>query len=1077
MKRIQYTGASSLAKDSVVGKAWVVGESYILDDLTAARLVALGTFKDTTGLTPSLGSAVAATKTISMADAGVLLPITTSSTVTIPASCPVDQIEFVILSSGSLTLKGATGVTLNGTSAGTVTYSTLNSSVRVSKVGTDTYLAQTVGADLSIKLDVSSKASDALVDAGTDDATYMTPAKTTRALGRRKADTLVDSISALRLLSNSSITTAYVSSYYGDGLGGGGEFYVNSSDTTSTDNGGTIIVDALSRRWYRRQYLWTTMLQWGAKPDELYGTSNDNATYFEAAFKWALNLLESPTIDMEGYTYSTLRAVNVTTVNTDGSAANQRQGFKFRGQKQWRTAGQKGARILLRATALGQHRSILRVDGSILVSRIEFDKFRLEASQLSLSIPAQTPSSDSINIPGGDAANLATGTAVYFSGAGTFSAVTKAEAEPYYLIKVSANTYKIALTLPQALAGTAVALPSALTGVNTLNVVSSTVESGLWFDDTRGTGHRITEVDVANVDNAFDLSATTYANLEFLRFRRCGGSQVRRFFYARAGTGQALSHHFLECGFSPRLADGICAFEIGGPESGFGVQVTQFTASTVPVPNDAAATRRSGWRPEIYLLVDNGSSDPSVFTGGRIENITGVIKVNPSSTIQHVFDSMTFAALAVSHEYGALVEVDQNASGDPLAAVVACKVLLRNCRVYSSEVTYNKDNFTLSIKNPKGFPVQARFERCFFTGSRKRLTAGTGASEVQFDNCTFSRGGRVESHSLRIGGHRQPISERVANPSINSYPGVPKNLILQSSFGTNWNTTDIVAPSPWEHFGNAAFARIDRLAQFRSPTARRLQFYANSGVRQVIAGVVPTSGTGFWYQANAWCINAPAAGNYVRIALENGSTGEVYDEVFLYHQANQTQSGHVNLQAWPQATGGSYRLVIENVGAAGVALQMNWQLASTDSSAAFAETSTTAVSQTTVWSANIDMARVHGRLSIPYVADTIGGSSDTGVSDRISDVHLSQSAERIRYYAGTSQSAGGKWWEVPRVQFATAMPSTGSWTAGDYVQNSTPAVAGTAGSQYVIKGWIRLTTGSTNNSGTDWVQDRALTGT
>lgn len=250
MKRIQYTGTSSLSRDTIVGKAWSVGEAYITDDLTAANLVALGTFKDTTGLTPSLGSAVAATKTISMADAGVLLPITTSSTVTIPASCPVDQIEFVILSSGSLTLKGATGVTLNGTSAGTVTYSTLNSSVRVSKVGTDTYLAQTVGADLSIKLDVSSKASDALVDAGTDDATYMTPAKTTRALSRRMAATRVANVAELRAISDSSLSYVYLDGY--DSLGDGGQGYVRVvSDRASFDDGGVQFLDSLGRVWER----------------------------------------------------------------------------------------------------------------------------------------------------------------------------------------------------------------------------------------------------------------------------------------------------------------------------------------------------------------------------------------------------------------------------------------------------------------------------------------------------------------------------------------------------------------------------------------------------------------------------------------------------------------------------------------------------------------------------------------------------------------------------------------------------------------------------------------------------------
>ena len=60
--------------------------------------------------------------------------------------------------------------------------------------------------------------------------------------------------------------------------------------------------------------------------------------------------------------------------------------------------------------------------------------------------------------------------------------------------------------------------------------------------------------------------------------------------------------------------------------------------------------------------------------------------------------------------------------------------------------------------------------------------------------------------------------------------------------------------------------------------------------------------------------------------------------------------------------------------------------------------------------------------------------------------------------------------------FAAAMPTTGSYTAGDYVRNTVPALTGTAGAQYVIKGWVRLTTGSTHTLNADWAQDRALTG-
>ena len=59
---------------------------------------------------------------------------------------------------------------------------------------------------------------------------------------------------------------------------------------------------------------------------------------------------------------------------------------------------------------------------------------------------------------------------------------------------------------------------------------------------------------------------------------------------------------------------------------------------------------------------------------------------------------------------------------------------------------------------------------------------------------------------------------------------------------------------------------------------------------------------------------------------------------------------------------------------------------------------------------------------------------------------------------------------------ATSVPTTGSWAQGDFVRNSTPSEAGTAGSKYVVTGWLRLTSGSNNVLNTDWVSVRALTG-
>jgi polygalacturonase len=59
----------------------------------------------------------------------------------------------------------------------------------------------------------------------------------------------------------------------------------------------------------------------------------------------------------------------------------------------------------------------------------------------------------------------------------------------------------------------------------------------------------------------------------------------------------------------------------------------------------------------------------------------------------------------------------------------------------------------------------------------------------------------------------------------------------------------------------------------------------------------------------------------------------------------------------------------------------------------------------------------------------------------------------------------------------SAVPSTGFYVAGHVVRRTTPTIAGSAASRYVIHGWIRITTGSAHVAGTDWAEQRTLTGT
>lgn len=55
---------------------------------------------------------------------------------------------------------------------------------------------------------------------------------------------------------------------------------------------------------------------------------------------------------------------------------------------------------------------------------------------------------------------------------------------------------------------------------------------------------------------------------------------------------------------------------------------------------------------------------------------------------------------------------------------------------------------------------------------------------------------------------------------------------------------------------------------------------------------------------------------------------------------------------------------------------------------------------------------------------------------------------------------------------ATAAPTTGTHAQGDFIRNATPSELGSAGSKYVIFGWICTVSGTPGT----WVECRFLTG-
>lgn len=144
---------------------------------------------------------------------------------------------------------------------------------------------------------------------------------------------VIDSIATLRGLDKTRFTRAFVLGYYAPGDGGGGPYYLDPADTTSTDNGGTIIVASDGGRWKLQATGTVTVKQFGARGD---GTGNDTP-FIQAAVTWALSLAQGGAIRIPAgnYILATTVMIPKTTkgfvLEGDGAASVLRGGNSFAG--------------------------------------------------------------------------------------------------------------------------------------------------------------------------------------------------------------------------------------------------------------------------------------------------------------------------------------------------------------------------------------------------------------------------------------------------------------------------------------------------------------------------------------------------------------------------------------------------------------------------------------------------------------------------------------------------------------------------------------------------------------------------
>lgn len=104
------------------------------------------------------------------------------------------------------------------------------------------------------------------------------------------ASRLVTNIAELRTLPKvGGSLSVFVQGYYAKGDGGGGNYYLDASDITSADNGGSIIVAADGGRWKLNPSTSIDVRQFGAKADDGAGAGTNSFAAIQAAITYAVS--------------------------------------------------------------------------------------------------------------------------------------------------------------------------------------------------------------------------------------------------------------------------------------------------------------------------------------------------------------------------------------------------------------------------------------------------------------------------------------------------------------------------------------------------------------------------------------------------------------------------------------------------------------------------------------------------------------------------------------------------------------------------------------------------------------------
>lgn len=606
--------------------------------------------------------------------------------------------------------------------------------------------------------------------------------------------------------------------------------------------------------------------------------------------------------------------------------------------------------------------------------------------------------------------------------------------------------------------------------------VPSAAQYGMLFASTEFSNHIVRRVCVENAPTqhagpitGFGIDQGTGRNGENILFADCVAFAVDTFFDSNAG--QAYVQSFIHCGAIINTGGRYFRLATAG---GGGINVFDFNGTS---------SQNEGLSNTTFL--DLGSRTTSVcnIIGGRLEHLTQLYNNRGGSPAGGINLLIKGMQIGIDHDpRNPALNLPQG-NAVVVTGGQADNAVIENCQFFA-------DNAKAT------FPIQwtgqwsdLQFRACTFWNFAAAVpTLATSAfaqsATLQLIDCKSSV---VGTRNRFISGDRHVDIEQVSvgrrrtyDQNARAQSGRPANCLIRSEV-ISTSGSELAVEPPWQIYGRAktinswSWNDVGKRPRSASPWARRLEIPPETGLSQELSQIPLQAAAGlnvdntFTHLVHYQAMITMLGGACGRVQIMNGASGEIFDEFswsgpgiikspFLLTLGGAIAQTKDN--AFPQ-------LRIYNADAErSLVYEFEWQMVTNEPQGCFVPSSEAPSIYGEEWGVVTDSVIAWSRFALPHKSDAYGARATVPLSNLASDFYLSATDERLTYFAQ------GQWWKAPRTAYAAAIPTTGTWTAGDQILSNTPYEQGVAGEKYVVVGWICVGSGTPGT----WLPMRVPTG-